>query len=91
MNKLLYAAKIDALLPAAEFFADRDLIEHLKNGGKEIEQRPALKGKHVVSSVGHQVPVADNSDYQYRSHCMWSEFFHDNMNRLAREQGLRNL
>lgn len=91
MNKHLYASKINALIPEAEAAAARDLRRHIKKGGQAIEKRPALKGKRVMSSAGHKVRACGNYYGDYRHHCMWSEFFHHNMNRLAREQGLRTI
>lgn len=82
--------RINSLIPKAAAMAKKDLSDYVKNGGKAIEVRCDLKGKELISSFGNRI-AAGCAYRDYRNHCMWTEFFHNNMNRLAKEAGLRSI
>lgn len=76
-EQILHAAKIDSFIPEAEAKAKKRLKEHLAAGGLKTERRSGSGA--CCGSV--------NGDHY--SHCFFSQFFHEEMNELTREAGLR--
>lgn len=73
------AAHIDSFIPEAEKKARIRLIEHLSAGGMATEVR---------EGCGF---VRGSSRYDSYVHDFYSEFFHEAMNELTREAGLRTI
>lgn len=78
-EQILHAAKIDSFIPEAEAKAKKRLKEHLAAGGRKTERRP---GSGVCRG---------NISGDYYKHSFEDQFFHEEMNRLTREAGLRTI
>lgn len=79
MNQFEYIKRMEPVSAMAADKADKRMIEHLAAGGSKLERRLGVVSKNAL---GEEVVSI------YR-HCFWTEFYHAELEKLAREHGLR--
>ena len=85
MEDMTYAEKRYKLIPKAKKIAQQRVIEYCNaNKGKVLFTRP---GEPYIRKPGAGRRAADGKEQNYR-HDLFTEFFHEEMNRLAKEEGL---